>query len=46
MQGVEEHLDERAESVVSWRQVLQGLKYDRRSEFYQVGSGAYWWWGP
>ena len=44
MQGVEEHLDERAESVVSWRQV-QGLKYDR-SEFYQVGSGAYWWWGP
>ena len=45
MQGVEEHLDERAESVVSWRQVQQGLKYDR-SEFYQVGSGAYWWWGP
>ena len=45
MQGVEEHLDERAESVVSWRQV-QGLKYDGRSEFNQVGSGAYWWWGP
>ena len=45
MQGVEEHLDERAESVVSWRQVLQGLKYDMR-EYYQVGSGAYWWWGP
>ena len=28
MQGVEEHLDERAESVVSWRKVLQGLKYE------------------